>query len=69
MKKIIGKDTLLAYPNFNKRFLVFADASDNQLGAVITQDDKPIAFYSKKLSASPTSCTTTERELLYIVQT
>lgn len=69
MKKIVSRETLLAYPNFNKHFDVFTDASKTQLGAVICQDDKPIAFYSRKLSPAQTRYTTTERELLAIVET
>ena len=50
MKQIIANKALLAYPDFNKPFEVYTDASKYQLGAVIIQDDKPIAFYSHKLS-------------------
>jgi hypothetical protein len=69
MKKIISKETLLAYPDFNKPFIIHTDASHTQLGAVISQDDKPIAFYSRKLKPEQTRYTTTERELLSIVET
>ena len=68
MKRIISKDVLLSYPDFNKPFEIFTDASHTQLGGVITQDDKPIAFYSRKLNAAQTRHTTTERELLSIVE-
>jgi RNase H-like domain found in reverse transcriptase/Reverse transcriptase (RNA-dependent DNA polymerase)/Integrase zinc binding domain len=69
MKKIIGKETLLSYPNFNKPFDIHTDASHTQLGAVLSQDGRPIAFYSRKLSLAQTRYTTTERELLAIVET
>lgn len=68
-KKIIAKETLLAYPDFNKPFIIHTDASHLQLGAVISQDKKPIAFYSRKLNPAQTRYTTTERELLSIVET
>ena len=69
MKRIISKETLLAYPNFNEEFVIHTDASHMQLGAVISQKGKPIAFYSRKLKPEQTRYTTTERELLSIVET
>ena len=69
MKKIISKEVLLAYPDFNDEFVIHTDASHTQLGAVISQKGKPIAFYSRKLKPEQTRYTTTERELLSIVET
>ena len=60
---------MLAYPDFDKEFQIHTDASHTQLGAVISQDGKPIAFYSRKLSPTQQSYITTERELLAIVET
>ena len=68
-KKIIAKEVMLAYPDFNKPFVIHTDASHYQLGAVISQEGKPIAFYSRKLNPAQTRYTTTERELLSIVET
>ena len=68
-KKIIAREVLLAYPDFSKKFTIHTDASHYQLGAVISQDGKPIAFYSRKLNPAQTRYTTTERELLSIVET
>ena len=69
MKSQIAKDTLLAFPDFNKPFVIHTDASKIQLGACISQEGKPIAFYSRKLNPAQTRYTTTERELLSIVET
>ena len=60
---------MLAYPDFSKTFVIHTDASHYQLGGVISQDGKPIAFYSRKLNDAQTRYTTTERELLSIVET
>jgi hypothetical protein len=45
---------LLCYPDFKKPnfFHLYTDASDHQLGAVIMQHKKPIAFYSRKLNTA-----------------
>ena len=69
MKNIIARETLLAYPDFKQPFEIHTDASHTQLGAVISQNGKPIAFYSRKLNPAQTRYTTTERELLSIVET
>ena len=69
MKNIIAKQALLAYPDFTKEFHIHTDASKVQLGACISQDGKPLAFYSRKLLDAQTRYTTTERELLAIVET
>jgi RNase H-like domain found in reverse transcriptase len=68
-KRIIAREVLLAYPDFSKPFQIHTDASHYQLGAVISQDCKPIALYSRKLKPEQTRYTTTERELLSIVET
>ena len=68
MKCVITRETLLAYPDFNKPLDIHTDASLYQLGACISQNRKPIAFYSRKLNPAQTRYTTTERELLSIVE-
>ena len=69
LKRIIARETILAYPNFNKKFTIYTDASDFQLGAVIMQEGKPLAFYSRKLTQAQRNYTTSEKELLSIVET
>jgi hypothetical protein len=68
-KKTIAKEVVLAYPDFTKPFDIHTNASTKQLGAVITQDNRPIAFFSWKLSGAQSKYTVTELELLAIVET
>ena len=60
IKQIVGHETLLSYPDFNLPFEIHTDASHTQLGAVISQNNKPIAFYSRKLQLAQRQYTTTE---------
>jgi hypothetical protein len=69
VKTAIAKETVLAYLDFLKPFEIYRDASSMQLGAVITQDNRPIAFFSRKLSESQQKYSFTEIELLAIVET
>jgi hypothetical protein len=69
IKAAIGKDVVLAYPDYSKVFEIYTDASSKQLGAVITQDNRPITFFSRKLSNTQHKCSVTKIELLAIVET
>ena len=66
---MIAKEALLSYPDFNKEFHVFRNASDYQLGTVIMQNDKPLAFYTRKMNQAQQKYTTGKQELLSIVKT
>jgi RNase H-like domain found in reverse transcriptase len=69
MKTIVAREVLLAYSNFLLPFKIHTHTSHLQLGAVISQQGKPMVFYSRKLNPAQTRYTTTERELLSIVET
>jgi hypothetical protein len=69
VKRVIAQDTMLRFPDFTKPFETHTDASHTQLGGVISQEGKPLAFFSRTLNSAQTRYTTTERELLSIVET
>jgi hypothetical protein len=69
IKQKVSQETLLPFPDFEKEFHVYTDASNKQLGAVIMQEGKPLAFCSRKLNSAQTRYTTGEKELLSIVET
>jgi hypothetical protein len=69
VKAAIAKETVLAYPDFSKLFEIYTDTSPTQLGAVITQDNRPIAFFSRKLFKKQQKYSVTEIELLVKVET
>ena len=69
MKSLISTDALLAYPDPTKPYDVESDASDYQLGGVIKQNNRPMAYFSRKLNSAQKNYTTIEKELLSIVET
>ena len=69
IKRIVDRNALLTYPDFHETFKIRTGASVFQLGAIIIQKGKPIAFYSIKLTDVQQWYTKTEREILNIVET
>ena len=69
VKATIARDVMLAYPDYSETFEIYADACDTQIGAVITQVNRPLAFFSRKLSDTQKRYNVTEKELLSIVET
>ena len=65
---MVSAQTLLSYPDWTTPFIVHTDASDKQLGAIISQNKKTTAFFSRILSKQQHNYTTTKKELLAVVE-
>ena len=68
IKKCLARETILAYPKYGELFEIYTDASTRQLGAVITQNGRPLAFFSRKLNRPQQKYSVTELEFLSIVE-
>ena len=68
IKRICAENVLLHYHEFNEEFEIYTDASKYQMGGIITQKGKVIAYWSKKLSSAQTKYPTIEQELLAIAE-
>lgn len=49
LKQAMSTTPALALPNFTKLFEVHTDASNVGIGAVLVQEDRPLAYLSKVL--------------------
>ena len=52
IKRVIGCEVLLGYPDFNALFEIHTDALKLQPGEVISKKGKPIAFYSRNMNSA-----------------
>ena len=61
MKTIMAEDILLRHPNYNQGFELHTDASKDQIGGVISQNNAPIGFFSRKFNPAQLNYTVTEK--------
>ena len=58
---------ILAMPNYSLPFILVIDASGHGIGAVLTQQGRPIAYLSKGLSERHRALSTYEKKFLAIL--
>ena len=71
LKSKLTRQPILQYPDFSKEFVLTTDASNQGLGAVLSQGpigkDLPVAYASRSLNKAESHYITSEKELLAIV--
>jgi len=66
LKHAMTTTPTLAMPNFNDSFTIETDASGEGIGAVLSQQGKPVAFMSRALGVTKLSWSTYAKEMLAI---
>jgi len=51
----------LSLPNFNKAFQIECDTSEICIGAILTQEKQPIAYFNEKLNGITLNCPTYDK--------
>ncbi|PKU60243.1 hypothetical protein MA16_Dca024105 [Dendrobium catenatum] len=68
IKEALSTAPVLALPDFDKPFSVETDASTTGIGAVLTQDNRPVEFFSEKLCSSRQRWSVYEQELYAVIR-
>ena len=64
LKRNITKQPILKLHDFNLPFQVKCDVSGTTIGVVLSQEDKPIAYFSEKLNESRQKYSCYDKEFL-----
>ena len=67
LKRALTTSTIMRNPDFTKPFTIQTNTSMIRVGAVLSQEERPIAYFSRKLTAREQKYATVEQECLAVV--
>ena len=67
LKLAMSAPPVLVLPDFSRDFVVETDASNTRIGAVLLQQGRPIAFFSKSLAVQHQGLLVYGKEMLAVV--
>lgn len=68
LKELLNSTPTLKLPDFTKPFTIETEASGQGIGAILSQDKYPLAYFSKKLFTRMQQASTYHREMYAIIQ-
>jgi len=67
LKEALTTTSVLSLPNFNKQFCIECDAFGKGIRAILSQEKKPIAFFSKALADMSLAKSIYEKEFMALI--
>jgi len=71
LKRALAETVTLAYPQPDQTFILYTDASDVAVGAILSTTvdgvERPIAFFSRVMNSAQLNYCATRRELLAVI--
>ncbi|KAH9699581.1 hypothetical protein KPL71_024420 [Citrus sinensis] len=68
LKTALTSPPVLRLPDFSQRFVIECDASGIGIGAILSQQNKLVAYFSEALKGSALALSTYEKEMLAIIK-
>ncbi|XP_024955833.2 uncharacterized protein LOC112498625 [Citrus sinensis] len=69
LKHALTSPPVLRLPDFTQPFVIESDANNKGIGAILTQQNQPVVFFSEALKGSALALSTYGKEMLAIVKT